>query len=129
MVIIDRSDTGAGNFDFEFNYDQIQWETGGASGGSNGLGGSPARGGYSNGSTTSFELQGSGVSGAFLDGGSKSLVQNNQINSGLNGRDIFNVRNGLVNDTTQTPLPPSIFIVGGGLLAYGASKLRRRPIV
>jgi hypothetical protein len=28
LIMTDRSDTGAGNFDFEFNYDQILWETG-----------------------------------------------------------------------------------------------------
>src|SRR5664279_3443670 len=65
LVIIDRSDLGAGNFDFEFNYDSIQWETGGASGGSGGLGGSSARVGYSNGLTgtanASFELPGSAI--------------------------------------------------------------------
>ena len=70
LLLLDRSDVGAGDFDIEFNYDQIQWETGDASGGSGGLGGSPARVGYSNGSQTAgsfFELPGSGVSGSFLD--------------------------------------------------------------
>jgi hypothetical protein len=33
LVLIDRSDTGAGNFDIEFNYGNILWETGEASGG------------------------------------------------------------------------------------------------
>jgi len=33
VVLIDRSDSGAGNFDIEFNYNSIQWETGEASGG------------------------------------------------------------------------------------------------
>jgi hypothetical protein len=33
LIMIDRSDTGAGNFDFEFNYASIQWDTGAASGG------------------------------------------------------------------------------------------------
>ena len=49
LILIDRSDTGPGNFDFEFNYDKIQWETGDADG-SGGLGGISARVGYSNGS-------------------------------------------------------------------------------
>ena len=26
LVLVDRSDTGAGNFDFMFNYDQITWD-------------------------------------------------------------------------------------------------------
>jgi len=37
VVLVDRSDVAAGDFDIEFNYDQIQWETGDFSGGSNGL--------------------------------------------------------------------------------------------
>jgi hypothetical protein len=39
VILVDRSDTGSGNFDIEFNYGQIQWETGDLSGGSGGLGG------------------------------------------------------------------------------------------
>ncbi len=26
LVLIDRSETGAGNFDIEFNHDQVQWK-------------------------------------------------------------------------------------------------------
>src|SRR5262249_16153391 len=60
VVLIQRDDAGAGNFDIELNYDQIQWETGQASGGNaNCAGPSSARVGFSNGTTapgTSFEL-------------------------------------------------------------------------
>ena len=49
LILFDRSDTGSGNFDIEFNYDKILWETGQASGGVNGLGGISAAAGYSNG--------------------------------------------------------------------------------
>ncbi|MBE3068335.1 MAG: hypothetical protein IMZ73_13070, partial [Chloroflexi bacterium] len=58
LLLVERFDTGSGNFDIIFNYDKIQWETGSASGGSGGLGGSSARIGYSNGVSTSFELPG-----------------------------------------------------------------------
>ena len=74
IVLIDRANTGAGNFDIEFNYDQIQWETGEASRGVNGLGGSSARIGFSNGTGTPgsfFEVCGSGINGAFLDGAAR----------------------------------------------------------
>ena len=70
VILLDRSDVAAGDFDIELNYGQIQWETGDASGGNNGLGGSSARVGFSNGTTTSgtfYELPGSGVPGSFLD--------------------------------------------------------------
>ena len=39
LIITDRSDIGAGDFDFEFNYDKVQWETGDASSGSRRPGG------------------------------------------------------------------------------------------
>ena len=71
IILVDRSDTGAGNFDIYFNYTRIRWETGSASGGYAGLGGSSARAGYSEGTGeagTSYEMAGSAVNGALLDG-------------------------------------------------------------
>jgi hypothetical protein len=68
-----------GDFRIIFNYDPILWETGDASSGTNGLGGSSARVGFSNGSGqpgSFFELTGSGQNGALLDGGPRSLVGN-----------------------------------------------------
>ena len=61
LVIIDRSDRNPGDFDMEFNYGQILWETGDASGGIDGFGGESARVGYSNGTGdpgTFFEMEG-----------------------------------------------------------------------
>ncbi len=46
MIITDRSDVAQGDFDLEYRYEQLQWTTGSASGGSNGLGGTPAQMGY-----------------------------------------------------------------------------------
>ncbi len=96
MVLIDRSDIAPGDFDIEFNYDQIDWETGQASGG-NGVckGGSSARVGFSNGSTSSFELAGSGVNGAFLDTNLTTGLIHNNRNSLEPGRYVFEVRNGV----------------------------------
>jgi hypothetical protein len=98
VILVDRSDTGAGNFDIEFNYDQIQWETGDASGGTGGLGGSSAAVGYSNGTGTPgtfFELPGSHVNGALLDGGPSALI-NTTKEASTPGRLHFLVRNGVV---------------------------------
>jgi hypothetical protein len=124
LVLVDRSDTGEGNFDFEFNYDEILWETGNASGGRGGLGGNSARVGYSNGTGdpgTFFELPGSAVNGAFLDGGSLALIDSS-LNSNVLGRYRFSVRDGVVEDV---PEPASIL----GLLtagALGAASLKRK---
>jgi hypothetical protein len=108
VVLIERADRGAGDFDIEFNYRQVQWETGDASGGVGGLGGSSARAGYSNGSTTAgtfFELPGSAVNGAFLDGGPNSLVAGS-FNSTQQGRYLFEVNNGQATIPGITPNDP-----------------------
>ena len=96
IVLIERADTGAGNFDLEFNYQRIAWETGDASGGVNGFGGVPASVGWSNGSGgpgTSYELDGSLVPGSFLDSGRYSLVRG-RLNSTVQGRFVFRARAG-----------------------------------
>ncbi|MEI2712349.1 MAG: nidogen-like domain-containing protein [Nocardioides sp.] len=74
LLIINR---GNGDFDLVYNYDQIQWETGDASQGDNGLGGTSAAVGHSSGDgvpETNVMLPGSFVNGALLDGGAQSLV-------------------------------------------------------
>ncbi len=93
LIIVDRSDVGAGDFDMVFNYDKIQWETGDASDGTNGLGGSSARMGYSNGSDQAFEYPRSAVNGAFLDASASGLSRNS-LNSTVTGRYILSVRGG-----------------------------------
>jgi hypothetical protein len=96
LLLIDRSDVGAGDFDIETNYDQAQWETGDASDGTEGHGGTPARVGYSNGTGnpgTFFEQPGSASSGALLDGGANSLTAGSRGTVTL-GRYIYEVRNG-----------------------------------
>jgi hypothetical protein len=113
IILVDRSDTGVGNFDIEFNYDKIKWETGEASGGSAGLGGSSARAGYSNGAGNFLELVGSGVNGAFLDGGPNSLASG-QIGASVDrgalaGQYVFQARNGSVVDG-QVPEPATLLV-------------------
>jgi len=101
LVLIERGDIAAGDFDIEFNYGQILWETGDASGGTNGLGGSSARVGFSNGSTNSLEFAGSAVNGALLDSGpaGTSLIQN-LLNSVNLGRYRFAARDGGIGGTS-----------------------------
>lgn len=125
LVLIDRSDLAAGDFDFEFNYEQIQWETGDVSGGEGGLGGNSALAGYSNGTPgATFELPGSDINGAFLDGGPNALAENS-LNSDVTGRYLFSVRNGAVvfPPTTVVPEPSTYILLGSGLL--GLMLLRR----
>lgn len=108
VILIDRSDIAAGDFDIEFNYDQIQWEAGTESDGDeNGLGGDSARAGYSDGTSgNSYELPGSAVNGAFLDDSPSGLgLINNSMNSSQLGRYVFEVRGGTPVGPTPTPTP------------------------
>lgn len=115
LIITDRSDLEIGAFDFEFNYDQIQWESGNASGGDLGLGGDSARMGWSNGNLNTFELAGSAVNGALLDNGPNALVKGS-LNSGIDGRYLFNVRNGQVLPPAPVSTPGSLALLFLGTL-------------
>jgi hypothetical protein len=97
-ILIDRSDTGAGNIDVEFNYNQIQWDSGQASNGDNNcLNGTAGRVGYAAGlvdPATYYELPGSGVDGALLDSSATSGLIHSAIGNTQPGRYIFPFRNG-----------------------------------
>ena len=84
---------GNGDFDIVFRYEDINWTTGTASGGSNGLGGTPARAGYSAGDDNSahyFELPQSGNQTQIL------ALESTAGNTGIAGVDAFEVRGGNV---------------------------------
>lgn len=128
LILVDRSDISAGDFDIIFNYDSIQWEAGTASDGDeNGLGGSSARAGFSNGTGdpgTFFELAGSAVNGAFLNGGPNAL-NTGMLNSDVAGRYIFSARNGDI-DVTEVPEPSSLALFGLGTVAALVARRRRQ---
>lgn len=128
VLLVDRSGTGAGNFDIVFNYDQIQWETGDASSGVNGLGGNSARAGFSNGTTTSYELAGSAVNGAFLDSNGTTGLIYNSINSNVAGRYVFEVRNGVITNPPGTGVPDSGSTLALLGMVLGAIAIIRRRI-
>jgi hypothetical protein len=97
LLLVDRSDQGPGDFDIVMNYRGIQWETGDASGGSNGFGGVSAGAGYSAGTgqiNAFYEFPGSLVNGALLDGNTSTGLTQTSRNSLVRGRHVFEVRNG-----------------------------------
>jgi hypothetical protein len=125
LILTERADTGAGNFDIEFNYDRILWETGGASGGVNGFGGTPAAAGYTDGGSNDFEFAGSRVTRAFIDDNPNGLIHGSRNSSTL-GQYIFSVRNGQVVDPGTVPEPATLALAG--LALVGMSALRRRKM-
>jgi nidogen-like/carboxypeptidase family protein/HYR domain-containing protein len=96
LLLVDRSDQGVGDFDIVFNYGDVQWETGDASGGSGGFGGTPVAVGYSAGTGdpgSFFQLPGSLQTGELVDGGAHAL-STGSIRSTTPGRYTFPVRSG-----------------------------------
>lgn len=118
LVVTDRSAaTGnPGDVSLEFNYSDIEWETGSASGGSDGFGGTSVAVGYTAGTGgpgTFTQLPGSLVNGALIDGGPDALVENSR-NSTVLGRYVFNIGGG---DLVQEgDLTGSVTDEAGGLL-------------
>jgi hypothetical protein len=114
LLLIDQ---GGGDFDIMMNYGRVEWETGDASGGSNGFGGTSAGAGYSAGNGQAaafFEFPGSLVNGALLDTNTTTGLTQTRSNSQTQGRHVFAVRNGaapvggsIAGDVTigATPLP------------------------
>ncbi|HYF73174.1 MAG TPA: nidogen-like domain-containing protein, partial [Nocardioides sp.] len=105
QLLLTANSTGegrtAGDFDITFNYDRILWETGDASSGSNGFGGTSAAVGFSAGTGvdgTFVQLPGSFVNGALLDGGPNALVSGFQ-GTITPGRYVFQVRNSGIAET------------------------------
>ena len=101
LVLVDRSDTGAGNFDFYFNYDKILWDVGDLSAGQR------ARVGWGRAKRAGFELPGSGSTGTstLLDSSpaATSLIQNSLNSANQLGRYCWQVRGG-----QQPNSPPEI---------------------
>ena len=84
-----RQINAQGDFDITFRYENVDWTTGNASGGSNGLGGTPARAGYSAGNGVDYyELPQSGNQAGLL-------ALESDSNIGAPGTFVFSVRNGV----------------------------------
>jgi VCBS repeat-containing protein len=90
---------GGGNFDIVYRYADINWTTGSASGGVNGLGGVPARAGYSAGDNSHYyELPQSGDQNALLH------LPATLGNTGIAGVDTFQVHDGSVGPSAVASL-------------------------
>jgi hypothetical protein len=119
LILIDRPDRNTGvsgdDFDMEFNYNTIQWDTGEASGGgptclTENESGVPAISGYTNGTETEgdvFELPGSGVPDAFLDSSPSTGLINHDLNSDTPGRYLFTVVDGQPSSSGSAEVPAS----------------------
>jgi hypothetical protein len=109
VVLIDRSDTGAGNFDIEFNYNGILWDSSDTMGGTTGLASIPpaaagsraiaASVGWSAGTNaprTAFVLPNSGKVSAdpFIDSNLATGLTHHDKNANTPGRYHFFIRNG-----------------------------------
>ncbi len=123
LVIIDRSDRGAGDWDLEFNYEQIEWEVGDVHG-SGGLADDPfdptARVGWSDGLGNVTQLPGSGTPGALIDGGPNALTAG-QYATGSSGNYLFTASGGLL-----VSEPGTASLVALGLLGLGWQRRRAR---
>lgn len=81
---------GAGDFDVEFRFNRCEWETGDASDGSGGFGGTPAQSGFDAGDGTNFvEIMGSRMAGI-----SRKLCE--ESNVGEPGVWRFQIRSGVI---------------------------------
>jgi len=132
IIITERSDQGASAFDFEFNYDQIRWDTTDAAWWDADRNPDVARVGWYNAFTgVGYEFEGSGVAGALLDANLETGLIHNARNSDVLGRYVFEVRNGEVLAAVEAPPggdvpePGSLALVLGGVAA--AWRARRHP--
>ncbi|VWX54718.1 PEP-CTERM protein-sorting domain-containing protein [Novosphingobium sp. 9U] len=101
----------AGDFDIEFRYADLNWTTGDASQGVNGLGGVPAAAGYTNGAGAT-QLQ----PGSFLSPGALSFTDSSNV--GEDGRWVYNIRNDApptdYGASPENPVLPTEQTPGGG---------------
>jgi len=131
LILINRSDIGAGDFDIEFNYDSIQWDSGQASGGdSQCLNGTAARAGYASGSGatgTYYELPGSGENNAFLDSNAATGLINHSYGSTQPGRYVYQIRGGLPGLTSGAP-SAATGVGAGGVAGHNPTCSTAHPV-
>lgn len=95
-----------GDFDIEFRYNRLEWTTGEASGGVDGLGGTPAQAGFDAGDGTHFFS----LPGSFSTSGALNFVNVTNVPGGEAGLYLLSIRNGEVladGSSASAPLQPS----------------------
>jgi hypothetical protein len=132
VIIVDRGD----GIDLVFNYDTITWETGDASGGVNGLGGTSAVAGYAAGdgdSAHSLMFPGSFVNGGLLDSNAATSLAGHSTTGQPAGRYVFALRpepatgvrlTGTITDPGDNPVPGALVQIcrqGGTCITRTAS--------
>jgi hypothetical protein len=93
-ILVDRGSDGV---DLVFNYDSIAWETGDASGGTDGFGGTSAAAGYTAGdgdSAHALMLPGSFANGGLLDSNAATSLAGHGTAGQPAGRYVFQLRTG-----------------------------------
>jgi hypothetical protein len=97
LVLIDREDTGAGNFDVEFRYEDIGWTSGSASGGI------PAQAGYDAGDGENFFTVPGSRTAAIAD------IDESNSNTGTPGIWKFAIRDGVLpGNNPENPILPIV---------------------
>lgn len=102
LILRNRADTGSGNFDVDFRYKRLNWTTGDASGGINGLGGVAAQAGYTAGDALHFSMLPGSLTEEVLN-----LQSTSNVSTTTPGLWTFAVRNGsFPGNTPSNPLQP-----------------------
>ncbi|WP_066720699.1 nidogen-like domain-containing protein [Sphingomonas pituitosa] len=106
-----------GDFDIEFRYNRLEWTTGDASGGENGLGGVPAQAGFDAGDGTHFFS----LPGSFSSTGALNFANITNVPGGDLGLYKFSIRNGGVladGSSAAAPLLPSAITSTNGRAGF-----------
>lgn len=105
LTLVNRADTGQGNFDIEFRYNRLEWTTGDVSGGTGGLGGTAAQAGYDAGNQKDFFV----LPGSFSNDVLK-LADTSNVSQEAPGLWTMAIRNGATSNgsSPDAPLLPEI---------------------
>jgi hypothetical protein len=116
----------AGDFDIQFRYDRLEWTTGSASGGTGGLGGTPAQAGYDAGDGVNFFTLPGSRSGAVLD-----LADTSNVSVDTPGLWYFQIRNGEITggESAQTPLLPNVVTDEGFVFNFNVGDVNQRVFI